>query len=109
MSQFLYLYRGGQPGGTPEEMQKRMQKWVSWLKELGDKVKEPGQPLEFSGKLVKAKGAVTDGPYAEKDIVSGYTFVEAKDISHAIEMSRGCPIFDAGGMIEVRPILTMDM
>jgi hypothetical protein len=112
MSQFLYLYRRGQGTmtGSPEQMQKQMQKWVAWLTELGDKVKDPGQPLEETGKVVKARqGAVTDGPYAEKDIVSGYSFIEAKDIAHAVEMSRGCPILEAGGAVEVRPVLKMDM
>ena len=46
---------------------------------------------------------VTDGPYAEKDVVGGYTIVEAKDIAHAIELSMGCPIFECGGLVEVRP------
>ena len=29
MSEFLYLYRGGEPTGTPTEMQQQMQRWVS--------------------------------------------------------------------------------
>lgn len=31
MSDFLYLYRGGDSSGTPEQMQQSMQKWVRWL------------------------------------------------------------------------------
>ena len=35
MSQFLYLYRGGErPTGSPEEMQQQMQRWMAWMKAI---------------------------------------------------------------------------
>jgi hypothetical protein len=110
MNDFLYLYRGGQTGGTPEQMQNRMQKWMTWMKELGDKghIKDIGHPLEQSGKVVKAHKAVTDGPFAEaKDLIGGYTLVLAKDLAQAADLTSGCPIFEAGGFVEVRPIRAM--
>lgn len=113
MSQFIYLYRGGRMEESPERMQQVMQKWMSWLKELTDKghMKDPGQPLERAGKLVKGKGkVVTDGPFAEaKDVVGGYTVVEARDLDQAVQLSKGCPIFDGDGTVEVRPVMTMSM
>ena len=88
-----------------------MQKWVAWLKGLEDKghMKDRGQPLEPEGKVVKGDGKlITDGPYAEsKDIIGGYTLVQAKDLSQAAELARGCPIFDRGGLVEVRPVMEM--
>ena len=113
MSEFLYLYRGGQTGRSPEKMQQTMQKWMAWMKELGEKghLKNQGQPLERSGKLVKGQQkTVTDGPFAEaKDIVAGYTLVEARDLDQAVELSKGCPIFEFDGAVEVRPIMKMNM
>jgi len=51
---------------------------------------------------------VTDGPFAEaKDIIGGYTIVQAQDLTQAVELTAGCPIFDLGGAVEVRPILQM--
>jgi len=33
---------------------------------------------------------VTDGPFAEaKDVVGGYTLIEAQDLSEAVELSKG--------------------
>jgi hypothetical protein len=111
MSEFLYLYRGGERSQSPEQGEQVMQKWVAWMKELGSKgyIKDQGQPLELTGKVVAGKQKViTDGPYAEsKDLVGGYTLVEAKDINQAAELSKGCPIFDSGGFVEVRPIMKM--
>jgi hypothetical protein len=113
MSEFLYLYRGGEQGRSPERMQQMMQKWMTWLKELGQKghVKDQGQPLERAGKLVKGKQkAVTDGPFAEaKDVVGGYTLIEARDLDQAVELSKGCPIFEVEGAVEVRPVMKMNM
>jgi hypothetical protein len=112
MSQFLYLYRGGDDVPmSPEQMQQRMQKWMNWMKELGasGNLAAQGNPLEETGKVVKGKSkTVTDGPYAEtKDVVGGYTLVEAKDLSHAVALSMGCPIFEVNGLVEVRPIHQM--
>ena len=112
MSEFVYLYRGGERmPAPPEQTQQQMQKWMRWLKELTDQghVKDPGHPLERSGKLVKGQQkVVTDGPFAEaKDVVGGYTLVNARDLDHAVELSRGCPIFDVGGQVEIRPVMKM--
>ena len=101
------------PSHPPERGLKAGQKWVAWIKELGEKghIKDPGQPLERTGKLVKGKQKiVTDGPYAEaKDLVGGYMLVEARDLAHAVELSSGCPILETGGLVEVRPILKMNL
>ena len=110
MSEFLFLYRNGEKM-SPETMQQQMGKWAAWLKELGEKgfLKSPGQPLERSGKLVSgAQRTVTDGLFAEaKDIIGGYSLIEARDIAHAVELSMGCPIFNVGGAVEVRPTMKM--
>jgi hypothetical protein len=112
MSEFVYLYRGGDgPSDSPEQGEQQMQKWVAWMQQLGEKghMKDRGQPLERTGKVVRGKDkAITDGPYAEtKDLVGGYTLIEAKDLSQAAELSKGCPIFEYGGIVEVRPVMKM--
>jgi hypothetical protein len=112
MSEFLFIYRGGDPAArSPERMQQTLQKWTVWLKELTEKghIKDPGHPLELSGKLVKGKRKmVTDGPFAvAEDIVGGYTLLEARDLEQATELSKGCPILANDGTVEIRPILKM--
>jgi len=67
--------------------------------------------LERTGKVVKGnQKSVHDGPYAEaKDVVGGYTLIEAKDLAQAVELSKGCPILEVGGSVEVRPIRILNM
>ena len=111
MSEFVFLYRGGERANSPAEGEKVMQKWVAWMAELGQNghMKDRGQPLEETGKVVRGKQkVVTDGPYTEsKDLVGGYTLIEAKDLAQAAELSKGCPIFETGGLVEIRPVMEM--
>ena len=57
MSEFLYLFRGGdarEAGGSPERMQEHMGKWMKWMEDLGKKGKlSGGLPLKNEGKIVK--------------------------------------------------------
>lgn len=113
MTEFIYLYRGGKSPASPSEGQQVMQQWMAWMKDLGEKghLKAVGSPLEKTGKLVSGPNkTISDGPFAEaKDLIGGFTLVTAKDIDEAAELSKGCPIFLAGGAVEVRPILQMNM
>ena len=113
MSEFTYLFRGRHTTGSLQERQKHIEKWVAWFKELGAKghVKDPGHPLEQTGQVVKGKRKiVNDGPYAEaKDVVGGNMVIEAKDLQHAVELSKGCPILEVGGSVEVRPVQILNM
>jgi hypothetical protein len=113
MSDFTFLYRGRDTSASPEQMQKTMEKWRAWFKDLGEKghLKDIGHPLESAGKVVKGKQkAVTDGPFAEaKDVVGGFSLIQARDLDHAVELSKSCPILDVGGSIEVRQIQVINM
>ncbi len=114
MSNFLYLFRGGDEKFgklSPDERQAHMQKWGAYmggLKEKGQLL--DGLPLAAEGKVVQEGGVVTNGPFAEgAEVVGGYLIVSADNINAAVEISKECPIFEYGGNIEVREIMSMDM
>jgi hypothetical protein len=113
VSEFTYLFRGRKTSGSPEEMQQHFEKWVVWFKELNatGHMKDPGHPLDATGKVVRGNHKIVhDGPYAEaKDVVGGYIIIEASDLAHAAELSKGCPILEVGGSVEIRPIQRLNM
>ena len=112
MSEFIYLFRGGDPSGSPEQMQQQMQKWTDWAKDLGSKGHlRGGGPLERTGKVVQGnQKSVTDGLYAQAgELVGGYMLIEADDLDKATELSKQCPIFNNGGLVEIRPVLKVTM
>lgn len=115
MSNFLYLFRGGDDAFdklSQEEKQAHMQVWGEWMGGLQEQGKLiDGMPLDKDGKVVQNRGeVVTNGPFAEgAEMVGGYLIVVAKDLDEAVEISKGCPIFDyEGSFVEVREILTME-
>jgi len=113
MEKFMYLFRGGyaneQAAKVPQE---HMLKWQNWMETLSKKgIMIGGEPLVPTGKQVNGtKKVVTDGPFIEaKELVGGYLIVNAKDINEAVEFSKDCPIFEADGKLEVRPIQKMEL
>lgn len=116
MEKFLYLFRGGvnhaHNSQDSEAGKKNMQNWMNWMKSLGEKgILAGGEPLQPTGKNVNGKKKiVSDGPFTEaKEMVGGYLIVNAKDINEAVELSKGCPIFEEGGNVEIRQLQKMEM
>ena len=115
MEKYLFIFRGGDNDRTsqsPEQLQAHMQKWGAWMQGLAQKgILVGGEPLQPTGKQVNgSKKVVTNGPFVEaKEMVGGYLIVNAKDIDEAVEISKGCPIFNEDGKLEVRPIQKMEM
>jgi hypothetical protein len=113
MSEFVFLYRRSHPPLTPQEKQDALARWQAWFKamEAQGHLAQYGQPLDLrAGRVVRGDkgGTVSDGPYAEtKDIVAGFSLITARDLDEAEALAKACPIFDEGGMIEIRPILKM--
>jgi hypothetical protein len=90
-------------------MQDALRRWNAWFRDLEAKghVVSLGQPLcsEEAAVVTNANGSFTDGPYAEtKDIVGGYSVIKAKDLQEAINLTQGHPLFEIGGIIEVRQV-----
>ena len=115
MSNFLYLFRGGDESFnklSQEEKQAHMEVWGKWMGELQEKGKLlDGLPLAPDGRVVEKRGeVVTNGPYAEgAELVGGYLIVSAKDLDEATEISKGCPIFDyEGSVVEIREIVDIE-
>jgi hypothetical protein len=110
MAKFLFVYRrGGDVASkmTPEEMQQHMQKWHTWIGDGLQKgwIIDSGDALTQEGRVVNAKKVVTDGPFVEsKEIVGGFSIVQADTIAAAAELAKGCPALLTGGTVEVRPL-----
>jgi hypothetical protein len=107
MSEFTFMYRGLDFHASPDQMQRTMEHWRAWFNDLEAKghLKDFGHPLENAGAVVSGKNkVVNDGPFAEaKDLIAGFSIIEARDLSQATELAKGCPILEAEGSVEVRP------
>jgi hypothetical protein len=88
-----------------------MELWKNWMGGMAQEGKfVAGQPLTQEGKHMKTRTSITDAPFAEaKEVVNGYIIIKASDYNEAVELSKGCPIFDDGGNLEVREIAVLNM
>ncbi|HWA86907.1 MAG TPA: YciI family protein [Opitutus sp.] len=109
--EFLLLLRHYGTMPSPDEMAKLMEKFLAWvngLKARGEFVTSSG--LEFTGKLVRTHGVVSDGPFVEaKEMVGGFLIVRVDHLDRAVEIAQGCPaIANDGTSVEVRPLRRRD-
>jgi hypothetical protein len=96
MNQFLIIVKGSDHSVTsPEQMQKRLEKFGEWVQKILNGRYVGGAPLEESdARLLKSKTEVlTDGPFLEsKEMISGYFVINANDIEEATELTKECPL-----------------
>ncbi|HBE69502.1 MAG TPA: hypothetical protein DDW52_15260 [Planctomycetaceae bacterium] len=108
MSRFMFLQHGdcqGQTKSTPEQQAEGMKAWQAWMED-GKKegwLLDPGSPLGSEAAIVRPDLSVTDGPLVEaKEVVGGYTIVEAENIDAACELAKRTMKLAGSGRIEVR-------
>jgi hypothetical protein len=107
--QFLFLYRkstdpSDQP--SPSEMQAGYGKWQSWMQKHAKQILEQPPPRSGpkpGGRAAVCRGAaVTDGPYVEgKEIVGGWSFIEADSLEQAIAIAQEVPMFTSVEVLEI--------
>ena len=108
MAKFMFLQRGGcekRPEMTPEQMKAGMQAWMEWVQKGTEAgwLLDPGSPLGGTGAVVQSDLTVIDGPFAEsKELIGGYSIVEAADLTAACELAKQTMQLAGGGKIEVR-------
>ncbi len=112
MKEFVLLFRmdltteDAQP--SKEQMEIYMQQWMEWINEISDKgyLADGGNHLSKSGKVLRPKNKITDGPYIEnKESVAGYIIVLAKNLDNAVKLAKKCPILEGQGTsVEIREI-----
>lgn len=112
MAKFMFLYRGGEEKKkmedmTPEELQQVMVAWSEWIgagMEAGWLI-DAGDALKADGRVIQPDHTIVDGPFAEsKELVGGYSLVEAADFAEACAHAKGSPVLAAGGVVEVREL-----
>ncbi len=93
---------------SPEAMQADIAKWNAWIGGLAGKGRLVGtDAVAPTGKTISGKAQiVTDGPFSEaKEVMGGYAIVTATDLDEAVTLANGCPIFEADGRMEVKPVM----
>ena len=104
MAKYVLAYHGGAAPESEEEGKKVMEAWMGWMGSLGDALIDGGNATG-AAKTVVAGGTVEDG--GGPNPISGYSLLEAADLDAAVALVKDCPIFDAGGSVEVAETIDM--
>jgi hypothetical protein len=110
MKDFMLLFR--QPNYdysnvSPKEMEALSKKWKDWVGGIAaqGKLASHGPRLAMEGKVLKAGGVITDGPFVEiKEKLGSFLIVKAENLEEATTLAHGCPALEANGSVEIRPI-----
>ena len=113
MEYMLLINVEGEPGsGTDEEREQMSAAFGRYTQELidagamvgGDQLAPP-----TAATTVRSSGGellTTDGPFTEtKEWLAGYYKIEADSLDEALEWAGRIPSLQAGGSIEVRPVV----
>jgi hypothetical protein len=107
-TKFLFLYRkpaSGEPPRSPEQLQAMYATWMAWKTKFNQEIIDLGDGLKPGGAVYKS-GVLTDGPFIEaKEIMGGYSIVQASSLARAAEIAKECPMnHNPGASIEIREL-----
>lgn len=111
MQEFALLFR--QPSYdysqvSREEMNALTKKWKDWAGGIAaqGRLVSNGPRLGDAGKVLKAGGVVTDGPFVEiRERLGSFIVVKAESLEEATTLAHGCPALEWQGSVEIRPIM----
>jgi hypothetical protein len=99
VADYVLLYGGGSMPETKEEQDAVMAAWNSWFGELGDTLKDGGNPFTPAAKSIGPDGSVSDG--SGGGTASGYSIIKADSLDEAAEKAKSCPVLQGGAHITV--------
>lgn len=110
MPEFILFVIGGYDSEadlSPEDIQKRIEKYRVWTGNLGQagKLVDANKITDEPHVLVQENGAfAVQKPALSEATIGGYFVIQAENYDEALEISKACPIFEHGGSLEVRQI-----
>jgi hypothetical protein len=102
MNKYLFIYKsppatGQQP--SPEETQQMFEAWNVWMTQFKKNIVSGGDGLKPGGKVL-TDGKLSDAPFAEaKEIIGGYSIIQAESYDEAVVVARSCPMTHVPGSV----------
>ncbi|HEU4528495.1 MAG TPA: hypothetical protein VFT80_11280 [Actinomycetota bacterium] len=98
MADYVLLYTGGGEPPSEEERAAALAAWTDWFAQIGEALKDGGNPFGPAAKAVASDGSVRD---ATGTLHSGYTIVSADSLEAATAVAKGSPVLQGGGSVTV--------
>jgi hypothetical protein len=101
MTQYVFVYLGGNQPSSPEEANMHFTKYMEWLTSLGDSVVSPTIPLKDTH-TVSPDGTIREGG---SSAMSGFSIIKAESMQAALSIAQACPFLEIGGSLEVSELM----
>lgn len=104
---YLVISRGQWDADAPkEDIEAAITQFYDWLEGcIARGQMKRGSRLAIEGAVASKDGVVTDGPFGEgKEVVGGYWFIVAGNLSEAAQLAAQNPCAQFGLTFEVRPL-----
>ena len=105
MTQYLFVYIGGEFPSNPEQGQQHFQKYQEWLNSLGDKVLSPAIPFKDTH-TVQPDGSASPGSMSA---MSGMSILQMNSMEEALAAAQTCPFLEIKGALEVSEMIEMNI
>lgn len=103
MSQYIFIYLGGEQPSNPDEGKKHFEKYQQWLADLGDAVVSPAIPFKDTHTVHK-DGSTQQGTTT---LMSGMSILKFESMQTALAAAKACPFLEIGGTLEVSEMIEM--
>lgn len=102
MPKYIIAYHGIPQAESPEAGAASRQRFMEWIRGLGEAVVNPGTPL-LSPRIVRPGGAVDSGG---AEVLSGFSVVTAGSLEEALGMAQSSPYLEQGA-VQVAEMMEM--
>ena len=104
MANYVFVYSGGHGVAADEaDREAQYERWGQWFGELGSAIVDGGAATG-TAKTVGPDGSVSDGGSRG---LSGYSIVSTDSLDSAVELAKGCPVLEIGGVVDVYEAIAM--
>lgn len=63
--------------------------WIKWFESIKEHIVDSGNPF---GSVIEVTASRTKELPRDKDVITGYIIIKAKDMAEAVELTKDCPI-----------------
>lgn len=103
MSQYIFIYLGGNTPESPEEGKKHFEHYQRWLSSLGEAVVSPAIPFKDTH-TVRPNGTTEPGTTT---LMSGMSILRFDSMDDALAAAKSCPFLEINGTLEVSEMIEM--
>ncbi len=100
MPYYALLFKGGLPHAKLTK--EYFDRFVEWAMKIASN-EIPGNRFKQEGKVVSSE-RVDDLKFSD-DTVGGFLMIKADNYDEAVDVAKGCPILENGGLVEVREVI----